>query len=425
MTIENVDSSNPLPLYFQVYKSLLERIQRGEFPPGSFLPPERQLTEDYGVSRITIIKALDELAREQYIKRQQGRGTRVTDPAERASTEEAQKQRRSIAFICHVLDHPYLFQILMGIARTAARQQYNLQVISSYDTGDEEVRHIKEAIARNVDGIIVYPHQGYHNESLYRELQQQHFPLVMVDRYYPQIDTDRVIFDDEIAGYELAKQLLQRGRRRIAVISYFEVEATSVNHRLSGYRRALQQRGLPYHDNLIWLDVYPSFHRSDELSQDTPARERLRKYVARYKPDALLTLNDDVLERVIYDLLILRDTSFSVSTTKQKSRSSLNWMGEIATFSHKPPAPYTPYHALSAIHSGEMLGTEAAQLVIARIESAGKPGLGGGLRREEGRSRNQTLGEERQVIKVPMNIVTSETPAFTQTTELLALPETN
>lgn len=403
MPTENVDSSNPLPLYFQVYKSLLERIQRGEFPPGSFLPPERRLTEDYGVSRITIIKALDELAREQYIKRQQGRGTIVTDPTERTSTEVVQKQRRSIAFICHVLDHPYLFQILMGIARTAARQQYNLQVISSYDTGDEEVRHIREAIARNVDGIIIFPHQGYHNASLYRELQQQHFPLVMVDRYYPQIDTDCVIFDDEIAGYELAKYLLQRGRRRIAVISYFEVEATSVNHRLSGYRRALQQWGLPYHDDLIWLDVYPSFHRSDELSQDTSARERLRKYVARFKPDALLTLNDDVLERVIYDLLILRDTSLSVSTAEQKPRSSLNWMGEIATFSHKSPAPYTPYHALSAIHSGEMLGAEATRLVIARI--------------------NHTLGEERQVIKVPMNVVTSETLGSTRTTELSVFPE--
>ncbi len=367
MTIENIDSSNPLPLYFQVYTSLLERMQRGEFPPGSFLPPERQLTEDYGVSRITIIKALDKLAREQHIKRQQGRGTIVTDPAERASTEVVQKQRRSIAFICHVLDHPYLLQILMGIARTSAGHQYNLQVISSYDTGNEEVQHIKEAIARHVDGIIVFPHHGYHNASLYRELQQQHFPLVMVDRYYPQIDTDCVIFDDEIAGYELAKQLLQRGRRRIAVISYFEVEATSVNHRLSGYRRALQQWGLPYHDDLIWLDIYPSFHRSNELPHDTSSRERLRKYIARYKPDALLTLNDDVLERVIYDLLILRDTSLSVSAAEQKPRSSLNWMGEIATFSHKPPAPYTPYHALSAVHSGEMLGAEATRLVIARI----------------------------------------------------------
>ncbi len=55
MVTEKVDPENPLPLYFQVYKSLLERIQQGEFSPGSFLPPERQLTEDYGVSRITVI----------------------------------------------------------------------------------------------------------------------------------------------------------------------------------------------------------------------------------------------------------------------------------------------------------------------------------------------------------------------------------
>jgi hypothetical protein len=106
---------------------------------------------------------------------------------------------------------------------------------------------------------------------------------------------------------------------------------------------------------------------------------------------------------VIYDLLILRDTSLFVSATEQKPRSSLNWMGEIATFSHKLLAPYTPYHALSAIHSGEMLGAEATRLVIARI--------------------NHTLGEERQVIKVPMNVVTSETLGSTRTAELSVFPE--
>jgi GntR family transcriptional regulator of arabinose operon len=403
MSTENVDSNNPLPLYFQVYKSLLGRIQSGEFSPGSFLPPERQLTEDYGVSRITIIKALNELVHEQYIKRQQGRGTVVTDPSERSGAQEPQNQRRSIAFICHTLDHPYLFQILMGIARTAARHHYNLQVISSYDMGNEEEAHIKEAISRNVAGIIVYPHHGYHNASLYSELQQQHFPLVMVDRYYPQISTDRVVFDDEVASYELTNQLLQRGRRRIAVIPYFEVEATSVNHRLSGYRRALQQWNLPYNDDLIWLDVYPAFERSDEVHQDTFARERLRKYFARYQPDALLTLNDDVLEQVIYDLLILNNTSLSASETEQQLEPSINWMGEIASFSHKAPTSSIPYHALTAIHSGEMLGAEATRLVIARIDRA--------------------LNEEVQAIKVPMSIITSETKGASWTVEPSTLPE--
>jgi len=378
-----VDPNNPLPLYYQVYASLLERIQRGEFQPGTFLPAERQLTEDYGVSRITIIKALNELSREHHIKRQQGRGTIVTHPAERPSS-----QRRSIAFICHLLDHPYLFHVLMGIARTAAENQHNLQVISSYDTDDDEAQNIKEAIVRNVEGIIVYPHHRYRNQALYEELQRQRFPLVMVDRYYPQIDTDRVVFDDEIAGYELTSRLLQRGRRRIAVISYFEVEATSINDRLAGYRRALQEAGLPYDEDLVWLDVYQSFHRPDELLSDVSARERLGKRLARLQPDALLTLNDDVLERVRYDLLILSHSVLPVPPSDRKRAPSIHWTGEIATFSHKPPTPYTPYLSMAAVHSGEMLGAEATRLLIARTK--------------------RSLGGERQVIRVPMTIVESD-----------------
>src|SRR4029077_14161695 len=325
-----VDPGNPLPLYYQVYASLLQRIQGGEFAPGSFIPAERQLTEDYGVSRITIIKALNELSREHHIKREQGRGTVVLHPAERADS-----RRGSIAFICHVLDHPYLFQVLMGIARTAATSHRNLQVISSFDTEDLEGRHIKEAIARNVDGIIVFPHHGYQNQDLYEELQQKGFPLVMVDRYYPQIETDRVVFNDEVAGYELVSRLLQRGRRRIAVISYFEIEATSVNHRLGGYRRALQDAGLPYDEDLIWLDVYQSFHRPEEMLSDVSARERLRKRLAQFQPDALLTFNDDVPERVTYDLLVLSHAVLPVSASDRKRSEPIDWRGEIATFSHK------------------------------------------------------------------------------------------
>src|SRR5438876_410282 len=277
-----VDPGNPLPLYYQVYASLLQRIQGGEFPPGSFLPAERQLTEDYGVSRITIIKALNELSREHHIKRQQGRGTVVTHPAERPATE-----RGSIAFICHVLDHPYLFHVLMGIARTAAENHRNLQVISSYDTDDVEARHVKEAIALNVEGIIVFPHHRYQNQALYEELQRARFPLVMVDRYYPQIDTDRVVFNDETAAYQLVSRLIAKGRRRIAVISYFEVEATSVNH--------------------------------------------------------------------------------------------------------KAHAPHSPYQSMAAVHSGELLGAEAARLLVART--------------------TRSLNDKPQVIMVPMTIVEPESDA--------------
>lgn len=67
--------SAPTPLYFRIYASLLERIKNGEFSESIPLPSERMLTEEYGVSRITVIKALDLLKNEGIVDRQHGKGT--------------------------------------------------------------------------------------------------------------------------------------------------------------------------------------------------------------------------------------------------------------------------------------------------------------------------------------------------------------
>jgi len=73
MANNKVDPSDPLPRYYQVYLSLLERIRTGEFKQGDAIPSERQLVGDYSTSRITIVKALDLLGREGLI----GSGRRV------------------------------------------------------------------------------------------------------------------------------------------------------------------------------------------------------------------------------------------------------------------------------------------------------------------------------------------------------------
>lgn len=66
------------PLYQQVKSDLLGRISRGEWSPGSFLPNEFALAEQYGVSQGTLRKALNELTAEKHVTRYQGKGTAVT-----------------------------------------------------------------------------------------------------------------------------------------------------------------------------------------------------------------------------------------------------------------------------------------------------------------------------------------------------------
>jgi GntR family transcriptional regulator len=65
------------PLYSQIVSVLESRIHSGAYAPGSLLGTEKELTHEFGVSRITVQKALDTLQREGLVDRQRARGTFV------------------------------------------------------------------------------------------------------------------------------------------------------------------------------------------------------------------------------------------------------------------------------------------------------------------------------------------------------------
>lgn len=65
--------------YDVIASHLQERIRAGEFPPGSRLPTEPKLAEEYGVGRGAIRNALKLLGKRDLIEAKQGRGTFVLD----------------------------------------------------------------------------------------------------------------------------------------------------------------------------------------------------------------------------------------------------------------------------------------------------------------------------------------------------------
>jgi GntR family transcriptional regulator len=71
---------SPLPLYYQLEQDLRARIRANEFPDGAAIPTEQRLCESYGVSRITVRRALDALMAGGLIARRQGVGTFVNAP---------------------------------------------------------------------------------------------------------------------------------------------------------------------------------------------------------------------------------------------------------------------------------------------------------------------------------------------------------
>jgi GntR family transcriptional regulator len=78
--------ATPGPLrYHQVYVGLRSWVRDGAYAPGQQIPTEKALCDTFGVSRITVRKAVDELVREGWLVREQGRGTFVAMFASRAA----------------------------------------------------------------------------------------------------------------------------------------------------------------------------------------------------------------------------------------------------------------------------------------------------------------------------------------------------
>ena len=94
-----VSKRSPIPIYEQLTRALERVIEDGELKPDDPLPSEYELAETYNISRMTVRRAINELAREGLVVRVPGKGTFVAHPKEARElkqlasfTEEAERQ---------------------------------------------------------------------------------------------------------------------------------------------------------------------------------------------------------------------------------------------------------------------------------------------------------------------------------------------
>lgn len=75
-----LDTASAKPLYEQIKDYILLNIQSGVYTPGTRIPSERALSDTFGVSRLTVKRALDELTQNGVLTVQIGKGTYINRP---------------------------------------------------------------------------------------------------------------------------------------------------------------------------------------------------------------------------------------------------------------------------------------------------------------------------------------------------------
>ena len=89
-----LEKNSRQPLYVQLMTELKQLIRSGKYAAGDKIPTEPELAEIYGVSRITVRKTIDELCKEGYLVKQQGKGTFVEAPKIHRKVE----MKKSVSF---------------------------------------------------------------------------------------------------------------------------------------------------------------------------------------------------------------------------------------------------------------------------------------------------------------------------------------
>ncbi len=241
------------PLYEQIYAYLREEIRQGRLSDGDRVPSEKELAEQFHVSRITSKKSLDMLVQDGLVERVQGKGSFVAaDLKDRElsprhhSTEREPSKTPLIGLIMPDFSESFGQRILLAVERACKENGYLLTLAMTQDQRQAEEHAIETMIQSGAQGLIVLPiHGEYYNDLLVR-LALDHFPLVIIDRPMRGVSACAVHTDNKRASAELTRFLIDHGYQNIAFLSPPPENTTTIEERIAGFAETLSQCGRAY-----------------------------------------------------------------------------------------------------------------------------------------------------------------------------------
>ncbi|HNX56136.1 MAG TPA: LacI family DNA-binding transcriptional regulator [Prolixibacteraceae bacterium] len=147
----------------------------------------------------------------------------------------------TIGLIVADIANPFFGQLARIIEDEASRHNYVVILGSSDESWRKSASLTEIFLNRQVDGFILVPSEGDH--ILVQSLAQRNIPLVLIDRHFPEIDTDFVVLDNQKATYEATLRLIDKGCRKIKMVAYHS-SLSHMNERIKGYRDAMYERNL-------------------------------------------------------------------------------------------------------------------------------------------------------------------------------------
>lgn len=240
--------------YIFVMNDIKYKISQNTYKPGDTLPIELDLVKQYNFSRVTIQKAMKELAKEGLIYRIAGKGTFIG--------EQAHKTMVKSPMICVIVTDRdnEIFNLIYGIEEILAKNSYlyslhflNKALDPSPDNETNETYDmvLKRVAGMNPQGIICYPPNSIDGYDGYSEILKRGIPLILLDKEFGRFPINCVVSDNYRGMYDLTQYLIGLGHTNIAYLSFNMMFGDTLEKRRLGFYDCLYNSHIPFHEEYV------------------------------------------------------------------------------------------------------------------------------------------------------------------------------
>ena len=255
------------------------------------------------------------------------------------------QRTKTIGIIIPEIVHHFFATVISGIEQVANENGYTVIVCLSNESFDKEVINMEMLANGSIDGFII----SLSKETQFKgdfhhitEVMNQGMPVVMFDRITNEIFCDKVIIDDKQAAYDAMQMLIDKGKKKIALVTTEDYVSVG-KLRTDGYTKALLDNDLKFDEKLII-----------KIEDIENCEIKIGKLIEDKAIDAVLAVNE----------------LFAVTIIKMASKKGLKVPEDLSViaFTDGIISQYSTPTITTVSQNGVKMGQKAAKMLIERVE---------------------------------------------------------
>lgn len=252
-------------LYQSVKKKICRMIFDGIYQDGDFIPPERKLSEELGVSRVTVRKALKLLEEEHIIERIQGSGTRVS------MEYGARAGNMDIITLVAPAQNSF-FSRFIDAFQTTAEKQDSLVLYKQKPANVSLEKCLFQIYEKNLKNVVLWLEDMELSAEALQKLRGLGMNIVLFDTSFESQYADAICLNNKEAISTLAKRLHNYGCKHLGFVGWDEQQVKSIRLREQTFRK-LEPDGpvckvaWEYHNRLEEIPATVIHHELEKLQE--------------------------------------------------------------------------------------------------------------------------------------------------------------